>query len=324
MDSPSESTNLKSEESPPPPSPTSSDPPPSNGSSTTTDPKRLRGRDANVYDAVAGRITLNNALSDADDPISLSSRRRRTSAGRHHSARNAKLAPEEALFRRKHAPARYAEYDIYWASDDLPSRGGGRDDSATPVAAAGGSGSAGVGIGNDDRDKQGRRHHPLPDSDLLRSVHWYASHFYEATALRLGGVGDREGKEGENRRGRNRCFVGSRLVDERSMDETALLAFGVLLEEAGRAALGKSGDTVFTEASMEHGNKGPAAVAGRFGSEPGFGLGPGPDTGAETSIRFGVGQENVGGIVDQATPPGSRRDREPKRRKVAKQEQIGD
>ncbi|KAK4144277.1 uncharacterized protein C8A04DRAFT_36740 [Dichotomopilus funicola] len=255
MDSPSESTNLKSEESPQPPSPTSSDPPPSNGSSTTTDPKRLRGRDANVYDAVAGRITLNNALRDADDPISLSSRRRRTSAGRHHSARNAKLAPEEALFRRKHAPARYAEYDIYWASDDLPSRGGGRDDR--------------------------RRHHPLPDSDLLRSVHWYASHFYEATALRLGG----------NRGGRNRCFVGSRLVDERSMDETALLAFGVLLEEAGRAALGTRGDTVFTEASMEHGNKGPAAVAG---------------------------------IVDQATPPGSRRDREPKRRKVAKQEQIGD
>lgn len=94
------------------------------------------------------------------------------------------------------------------------------------------------------------------------------------------------------------------------MDETALLAFGVLLEEAGRAALGKRGDTVFTEASVEHGSKGPAAVAARFGSEPGFGL--------------GLGQEDVGGIVDEATPPGSRHDREPKRRRVAKQEQIGD
>jgi hypothetical protein len=31
------------------------------------------------------------------------------------------------------------------------------------------------------------------------------------------------------------------------MDETALLAFGILLEEAGREALGKAGDLVFTE-----------------------------------------------------------------------------
>ena len=36
-------------------------------------------------------------------------------------------------------------------------------------------------------------------------------------------------------------------VDERSMDETALLAFGVLLEEAGRKTLGKRGDLVFVE-----------------------------------------------------------------------------
>jgi hypothetical protein len=35
------------------------------------------------------------------------------------------------------------------------------------------------------------------------------------------------------------------------MDETALLAFGILLEEAGREALGKAGDLVFTEAAME-------------------------------------------------------------------------
>lgn len=31
------------------------------------------------------------------------------------------------------------------------------------------------------------------------------------------------------------------------MDETALLAFGILLEEASREALGRRGDLVFTE-----------------------------------------------------------------------------
>lgn len=33
------------------------------------------------------------------------------------------------------------------------------------------------------------------------------------------------------------------------MDESALLAFGILLEEAGREVLGKRGDLVFAEAS---------------------------------------------------------------------------
>lgn len=40
-------------------------------------------------------------------------------------------------------------------------------------------------------------------------------------------------------------------VNERSMDETALLAFGILLEEAGRDVLGRHGDLVFTEADDE-------------------------------------------------------------------------
>ena len=31
------------------------------------------------------------------------------------------------------------------------------------------------------------------------------------------------------------------------MDETALLAFGILLEESGREILGRTGDLVFTE-----------------------------------------------------------------------------
>jgi hypothetical protein len=117
--------------------------------------------------------------------------------------RNPKLAPEEVLFRRKYAPTRYTEHDIYWANEDLP---------------------------------DGGLHH-LPEGGLLKSVHGYASRFYEAAAARLG----------------PRCVVGNRTIDERSMDETALLAFGILLEEASRDVLGKRGDLTFTEASTETG-----------------------------------------------------------------------
>lgn len=106
-----------------------------------------------------------------------------------------RLAPEDVLFRRKNAPTRYEEHDIYWANErDLP---------------------------------------VLPDSDLLKCVHSYTGLFYEGMAARK--KGKRDGNRKEN------------FMDERSMDETALLAFGVLLEEAGRKTLGKRGDLVFVE-----------------------------------------------------------------------------
>lgn len=117
-------------------------------------------------------------------------------ATRHHTSlpASAVLAPEEVLFRRANAPARYAEDDMYGAADDLP-------DGA------------------------------LPSSDLLKSVHHHVSRYYEALNVRLGG--------------------GEDPVDERSMDETALLAFGILLEEAARDALGQEGDLVFTEGEVD-------------------------------------------------------------------------
>jgi hypothetical protein len=75
----------------------------------------------------------------------------------------------------------------------------------------------------------------LPDSDLLKAVHAYSSRFYEVMG-RLDPA----------------CsFVGPRLVDERSMDETALLAVGILLEEAAREVVKKSGDLVFTEGLLD-------------------------------------------------------------------------
>lgn len=69
----------------------------------------------------------------------------------------------------------------------------------------------------------------LPESDLLKAIHGYSGRFY-----------------GRMRR-RGTVAAQNYNVDEASMDETALLAFGILLEEAGRSALGKRGDMVFTE-----------------------------------------------------------------------------
>ncbi|KEF52623.1 uncharacterized protein A1O9_11466 [Exophiala aquamarina CBS 119918] len=64
----------------------------------------------------------------------------------------------------------------------------------------------------------------LPDSDMLKAVHAYASDFYSSA---LG-----QGKEKTN---------------SQSLDETALIAVGILLEEAVREALGENGDMVFVE-----------------------------------------------------------------------------
>lgn len=117
-----------------------------------------------------------------------------------HSSKDTTLAPEEVLFGRIGAPARFAEHDIYFANErDLPD-GGQR---------------------------------ALPASDLLQAIHPYASRFYGAMGRRPGAA-----------------THGGSWLDERSMDETALLAFGILIEEAGKEVLGRQGDMVFTEAAQ--------------------------------------------------------------------------
>lgn len=114
-----------------------------------------------------------------------------------YSTKEVPFAPDEVLFRRKDAPQRYAEYDIYFSHErDLPRGGRGL----------------------------------LPESDLLKAIHSYSSHYYAASAHQS-------------------RAPSSRNVDNCSMDETALIAFGILLEEAGRDALGRRGDLVFTEAA---------------------------------------------------------------------------
>ena len=136
-------------------------------------------------------------------------------AGAAYRTRDATLAPEEVLFARAAAPQRFAERDSYFAHERLP-----------PGA-------------------------ELPASDMLKEVHRYAGRFYEALG-RAGGDGLRGmggGAAGGGDAGL--AHIGDRHVDELSMDETALLAFGILLEEAGREVLGRDGDLVFTQAEDE-------------------------------------------------------------------------
>ena len=97
------------------------------------------------------------------------------------------VPPEEVLFRRKGAPTRYEEDDFYWADRNLT-------------------------------DKQ-----KLPESDLLKAVHTYASEFY------------------------GRAVKGRGTVDFESLDETAHLAIGILMEEMICEVLGETGDLAFVE-----------------------------------------------------------------------------
>lgn len=110
----------------------------------------------------------------------------------------AAVPPEEVLFRQRGAPTRYEESDIYSADRHLlPSQ-------------------------------------RLPDSDLLKTIHAYASDFYGAKHS-----GDEESDEARK--------------DFRSLDETALLATGILLEEAARKSLGENGDLALLKVAKDEG-----------------------------------------------------------------------
>lgn len=113
---------------------------------------------------------------------------------RSHSNKRRPVAPDEALFRRRDAPTRYEEHDIYAADRELADRG-----------------------------------IRLPDSDLLGALHAYVSDFYAAME-----------RKGEDVR-----------ADWRSMDETALLGMGILLEEMCKEALGETGHLALLESEGE-------------------------------------------------------------------------
>lgn len=63
----------------------------------------------------------------------------------------------------------------------------------------------------------------LPESDLLKAIHTYVSDYYGRSTPNKGAA------------------------DFESLDETALLALGILLEEMAGHVLGQTGDLAFTE-----------------------------------------------------------------------------
>jgi hypothetical protein len=90
---------------------------------------------------------------------------------------------------------------------------------------------------------------PLPPSELLKALHVYAAEYYEfATAD--------NGKD-----------------DSATMDGTALLAMGILIEELAREALGDTGDLVLVE--------------GEELSEDEQGTGPKSNANGEPAVQLG-------------------------------------
>jgi hypothetical protein len=81
---------------------------------------------------------------------------------------------------------------------------------------------------------------------LLKTIHAYASDFY-ANATSNGGKSD-----------------------WKSLDETALLAMGILLEEAAVEALGKTGDLALVEAAADDDDR--PSRTGRSGRQSGKAL----------------------------------------------------
>ena len=126
------------------------------------------------------------------------------------SSSSVAVPPEEVLFRRKAAPIRYEEDDFYWADRYLT-------------------------------DSQ-----KLPESDLLKAIHAYASEFY------------------------GRAVKGRGKVDFESLDETALLAMGILMEEMAGEVLGETGYKAFVEGEDDTGEgaeEGASSKEGTVGGE---------------------------------------------------------
>jgi hypothetical protein len=138
---------------------------------------KITKRQISLYDAVAGRAGYEGFLTEQ-----LPSRYRDTP-----STSLTPIPPDEVIFRRKGAPVRYEEGDIYAA------------------------------------DRHLKPHQKLPDSDLLKEIHAYTADFYSTAVTQ------------------------ERNLDFRSMDETALLAMGILMEEAAKQVIGKTGDLAFVE-----------------------------------------------------------------------------
>jgi len=178
--------------------------------------ERRQRRNANLFDAVAGRVSYKHRLDSL------------TSFGDSNA-----LHPDEVLFRSARAPPRYQESDIYWANEHLSS--------SAPAATL--SPLSQVANMEQSRLRNETNLERLPDSDLLKAVHQYAADLYRR-------------KSAPNDSGM--------VVDTCNMDETALLAFGILLEETTNTVLGATGERALVEGGSD--SSGGNSRGGSFGS----------------------------------------------------------
>lgn len=221
-------------------------------------------REATLYDVVAGMFLIsrcslflraikyqieNAASRDISLPHSISLERvhSNTCSGRYTTKSlslrghtgpygSKKLSPLQVLYAKASAPPLYAEdpYD-YDAAALLPPPSS-KDDGV-----------------NDE--------YKLPDSDVVKAVHTYTSDLYDRHPRLRDCAGKKRGRKDVddvevdgvevNGDGEKTYWDLKRQfkhrIEYRSMDETALLCLGVLMEEMQREALGSTGDLVFTE-----------------------------------------------------------------------------
>ena len=133
-----------------------------------------------------------------------------------------------------------------------------------------------------------QRHLPpsarLPDSDLLKAVHAYAADYYARTLP----------DEGE--------------IDAYTMNETALMAIGILLEETIAQILGETGDMALVEgesvASEErHENVHSSEPSGQSQER----VRKSPPHNAEAHERTKHKRRRLGGAMEHAEAPGLQR-----------------
>lgn len=139
----------------------------------------------------------------------------------------------------------------------------------------------------------------MPESDLLKAIHTYAADFY------------------------GKVNGAAAVVDYQSMDETALLGLGVLLEEMVWNALGQTGGLAFVEgAAVDEEQKGGGVPPDESMSESVAGN----ETTGEKVEEVGARERRAAVEVEPITPAeetGSAGGRQHKRRKTRHQKEDG-
>lgn len=117
---------------------------------------------------------------------------------------------------------------------------------------------------------------PLPNSDLLEAIHTYSADFYNSEDYDWGAK------------------------DNRSMDETALIAMGILIEEMARESINETGNPVQVKEEVREESQ-PASLPDRQGSRK----------------RANTGRSNIVHTSGDETENGVRKKKRSKKRHIS-------